>query len=75
MRRIIAVLAVLAAGLLPACAQQASAAELIAAAPDVTTDQGSARMSMKMDMLGGAQDVSITAEGAVYAAGPPDWSS
>ena len=64
MRRIIAVLAVLAVGLLPACAQ-ASAAERIAAAPDVTTEQGSARMTLKMDMLGGAQDVSVAAEGAV----------
>ena len=64
MRRIIAGLALLAVGLVPACAQ-ASAAERIAQAPEVMSDQGSARMSMKVDMLGGAQDISITSEGAV----------
>lgn len=64
MRRILAMLAVLAVGLLPACAE-ASAQELIAKAPEVTTDQGTAKMAMTMDMTGGAQDITINAEGAV----------
>jgi hypothetical protein len=62
MRRLSAALTVVALLLVPACSQ-ASAQERIALAATKTQDAGTARMAMKMDMLGGAQDVSVTAEG------------
>ena len=71
MRRVIAVLAVLAVVLLPACAQQPEEEQaqkpghlLVAAAAGKTQDAGSAKMAMEMKMTGGQQDMTITAEGA-----------
>ncbi len=64
MHRLSALLMVLVLALAPACAQ-ASAQERIAQAATKTSDSESARMSMTMDLKGGAQDVSITAEGAM----------
>lgn len=70
MRRIIAVLAVLAVGLLPACAQQQESGQLrVAEAAEKTQDAGSAKIAMEMKMSGGAQEMTITAEGAFEFAG------
>lgn len=65
MRRILAVLAVLAVGLLPACAQQQESGQLrVANAAEKTQDAGSAKMAMEMKTTGGAQDISMSSEGA-----------
>lgn len=64
MTRITAALVVLLLGLLPGCAQQASAQERIAQAPTATQEEQSARLFMEMVMTGGEQDVTMTAEGA-----------
>lgn len=69
MKRHVAALAVLLLGLLPGCAQQASAQERIAQAPAATQEEQSARMTMEMVMTGGQQDVTVTADGAVDFAG------
>ena len=65
MSRITAALVVLLLGLLPGCAQQASAQERIAQAPAATQEEQSAQIAMEMVMTGGQQDVTVTAEGAV----------
>lgn len=65
MRRITCLLLVLAVAMVPACARQASARERIAQAPATTQQQGTARIATKLDMLGGAQDMSMTGEGAI----------
>lgn len=49
---------------LPGCTQ-ASAQERIAQAPAATVESGTARTTLTMAMTGGAQDVTITAEGVV----------
>lgn len=64
MRRLIVLLAVLTVGLLPACAQQSSAQELVAASASKTQDAGSAKMMMTMTATGGPQEMKIDAEGA-----------
>lgn len=64
MRRLSAILTMLMLVLAPACAE-ASAQERIALAATKTSDAESARMSMKMDMTGGSQDLSITADGVL----------
>lgn len=65
MRRIIAVLALLAVGLLPACAQQQESGQLrVAEAAEKTQDAGSAKMAMEIQMTGGPRDVSASGEGA-----------
>src|SRR5687767_1911743 len=60
MHRLIALLTVLATGLLGACGPQpseASAQERVAQAATATQDAGSAKMAMEMTMTGGAQEV------------------
>lgn len=64
MRRLPALLTVALLVLAPACAK-ASPQERIVLAATKTQDAGTARMTMKMDMTGGPQDVSATAEGAI----------
>ena len=65
MRRITAVLSAMLLLLVVGCGSDANAAERIAAAPEITSEGGSARMAMKMTMAGGAQNIEMTAEGAV----------
>lgn len=67
MRRVIACLAVVAVALLGACGPQgseASAQERVAQAAAATQEAGSAKMAMEMKMSGGAQEMTINAEGA-----------
>lgn len=64
MRRLSAVVMVLALALAPACAQ-ASPQERIAQAAEKTSAAESARMAMSMNMTGGAQELTISAEGAL----------
>ena len=64
MGRITAVIVSLLLAVLPGCAQ-ASAQELIAQAPAATAESGSARTTFTMEMTGGAQDVTVSAEGVV----------
>ena len=67
MRHTIAVLAILATGLLPACGapeREMSGQLRVAQAATSTQDAGSAKMAMEMKMSGGAQDMTMTAEGA-----------
>lgn len=64
MPRLFAWLLVLTLVLAPACAK-ASAQERVAQSAIKTSDAGSARMSMKMDSQRGAQQISMTAEGAI----------
>ncbi len=64
MPRLFSWLLVLALVLAPACAK-ASAQERVAQSAIKTSDAGSARMSMQMDSQGGAQQISMTAEGAI----------
>ena len=64
MRRLSTVFIVLLLVLAPACAK-ASAQERIAQAATKTTEAGSARFAMTMSMQGGAQEVTVDAEGAM----------
>lgn len=64
MRRFSAVVIALALALAPACAK-ASAQERIAQAATKTQEAESARFAMTMEMTGGAQEISVDAEGAM----------
>lgn len=64
MRRLTTVLTLLTLVLAPACAK-ASPQQRIAQAVSKTQDAGSARIAMTMEMTGGAQGLSVTAEGAL----------
>ena len=65
MRRVPAAIFVVLMLALTGCAQKASAAERIAAAPEATTQAGTALMSLDVTSEGGAQPFSMTGEGAI----------